>query len=603
MISLVTCKKGLRVQLPDGVSAKNGDVFKCPKNCVYKKYACKNITEFTVCLEQSFRTQSDADVLKHSVYTDEEIIEMTGGRPVGEAHTVPTPSVQAEQLCATTAEVAEEVGEKDTATPRPDSTPQDRSPVATANKYQIARGSERAAAPSPRVKESEALCPIRQYDRIVIKNKVYSNNVEVRKSLSAKPLREALTEIFYCWETKYVFRNERELRDDFVWLVTETSDRRIEKSEVQEILENSRYSRSQKFFYLFYDVIYKHNPPTRFYWCDDAFSFYSVKPEFEDRQNFIARYCGEGAEGEVFRKKYQIRKREMLHYLNVENEEKFFDEMTFEFASRQGEIVCIDKERNYTPVRLGKIDDFIENMKEPSSPDKMADMISFLKKYRVSDMGVVLRNPNYPLVKSERGDLKESDDIYSVLPLKSSSHYSTEYDNYVTLLREYVREFNPSEIKIGQLIFTKANYSTEIKRIVGEYCSARLGATSDLVVKERGSRASLVKSLYERDILCNFVCENSRYIDRLMKLVDMPTPSEYYELFDNPTFLIGNKEKTVREYIEEIMREDVYTVCGEFRKDERINEYFKYKKANVTPNEMNSVYQKYREQYEDFISR
>ena len=77
---------------------------------------------------------------------------------------------------------------------------------------------------------------------------------------------------------------------------------------------------------------------------------------------------------------YKERKKEILHYLGVMDETAFFDEITFELAEENGEIVWIDRYNDYRPIRLGTLDDFIDSMQVPTSLSKMRAMIAFLEK-------------------------------------------------------------------------------------------------------------------------------------------------------------------------------------------------------------------------------
>ena len=50
------------------------------------------------------------------------------------------------------------------------------------------------------------------------------------------------------------------------------------------------------------------------------------------------------------------------------------------------------------------------------------------------------------------------------------------------------------------------------------------------------------------------------------------------------------------------MDDDVYTICGEFREDIIIREYFNLKIQNPAKLSMDKTYKEYQKQYEDFIS-
>ena len=276
--------------------------------------------------------------------------------------------------------------------------------------------------------------------------------------------------------------------------------------------------------------------------------------------------------------------------------------MTLALAKDVGEVVLIDKYNNYTPINMGKISVFIMNMQQPSEISNMRNMVYFLEKYRVSRFGIVPRTVEYPFEKSVRGVLQEDVSMYKSLTLNSSASYASEYDCFVTLLHEYVKVFNPNEIKVGVLKFSKSNFSKEIEEIVKDFCKSYFGQVHDDVFADYKSRAWLTKSIYERNILSTFILENKSYIDRIIQLISNPTLEQYFALFDNCVIQIYDRDFSIHQYIEELLQEDVYTVCGEFREDEILREFFNFKIKNWSKANLNELFSKYQQQYDSFIS-
>ncbi len=475
--------------------------------------------------------------------------------------------------------------------------------VANANEFVRQKSFGRSQrSQSNSVPEADAILrPQENYEKIEIGGMQFTDKMTILSSEISQPLRNALWFIFSHWETRSVFKTETELRDDFIWLITSTSKRTFKKSEIDAILLNEEYGLSEKFFYLFYDIIYRYEPPKGFYWCDKVLSPDPLSSYFRDKKDFVVKYCNAYAQGEQFRLFYMAHKKEILHFLGSDNEEKLFEDMTLSLAKDVGEIVLIDKYNNYMPINMGKISSFIINMQQPTELNNMRNMVNFLEKYRVTRLGVVPRAIEYPFEKSVRDDLQEDVSMYATLRLNSSASYASEYDCFVTLLHEYVKVFNPSEIKIGELTFTQSNFSHELEEIVKNLCKSYFGQVADDVFADYKSRAWLAKSIYDRNILSTYVLENKSYVDKLMKLISNPTLEQYISMFDDCVIQLHYRDLTIHEYIAELVKEDIYTVCGEFREDNIIHEFFNYKIKNWSKTNLSELFNKYQRQYEAFI--
>lgn len=591
MIYIALCHNRIPVQMPNGVTKSVGDMIVCPNSCPYRSSGrCSQMTEFKVMSPpKQIADEATAQKYRPMQYSQDEIREYFG------SNSVPTPQFNA----PTTQTISCGHENSDEAVSRVSTT----TTADTIRKYGSFGKSRRDTNNTPTT-HSEVLKSTGNYNSFEIGGELFSDDKEVKQKYHARPLKNAVWEVFNYWDTWAVFKSNHELREEFVWLVTTTSDFVIHKEEVDRILDNAEYTVSQKFFYIFYDVVFKRMRPKGFYWCDKKLSLDPLTAYFKDKHDFTVRYCNTDHAGVLFRNFYKARKKEILHYLNIENENCFFEEMTFDLVNEQGEIVCIDRYNDYMPIRLGGVETFVENMKRPAGLTTMRSMVAFLEKYRISCEGIVLRSSRHVFEKSARGNLQEDQSMYGALSLESSASYASEYDCYVTLLREYMRVFSPEEVKIGELRFTKANYSKEIEDVVRDMCRVLFGQVNDTVMEEKKSRAWLTKSLYERNILCTFSCENKNYIDRLMDLISNPTLTKYYTLFKSPTFQIGAKEYGIHDYLEMLMNhEDPYTICGEFRKNDIVCEYFNTKIQDPTQLNMEAIYKGYQKQYDDFVHR
>lgn len=588
MINIVKCKNNMCIQLPANVVCNKGDKMPCPKNCNFKYGVCSKIEEFSS-LVSAFPID-EKKAISALKYSDEEIKLHWREEENSNENFVNSDTITSDEYSNSAAirhnnnQVITELVE---------------------NTNEIVKPKifgEKLRSQSRIIEVGEILKSQKDYEFFDISGKVFADVNMNKVSTQPQPLRNALWEIFSYWETTSVFKSETELKDDFIWLFTTVSKRFLKKSEIDAILLNEKYGRSEKFFYLFYDIIYRYEQPKGFYWCDEELSCNPLHSYFKDKKDFMLKYSNAQTKGEHFRKFYGEHKKEILHFLGCDNEEKLFEDMTLILAKDDGVIVLIDIYNNFIPINMGKISDFIINMQQPTELKNMINMIHFLEKYRIGSLGVVPRTFEYPFEKSDRGDLQEDVSMYASLKLKSSASYASEYDCYVTLLQEYVKAFNPNEIKIGALLFTKNNFSYELEEIVKNLCKSYFGQVSDDVFADYKSRAWLAKSIYDRNILSTYVLENKTYIDKIMQLISNPTFEQYISLFDNCVIQLNSTDLSINEYIATLMQEDIYTVCGEFREDKIIQEFFKYKIRNWSNNNLNKLFDKYQQQYEAFVN-
>ncbi len=606
MSYIVRCKYKASVQLPEGVCGQASKEYACPGACSRKNNLCSLVQSFSAVFAQETGSEKPAGVVIK--YSDEEKRKNWGisaGEDKPKQNSGLFSDIQKADVFVAPVSLPDTIAAAKSTEPLNKESPAEGLSVRkTTEKYNFKGvGAQNKAKESA---ESEILSIDKNlFQKFVIGGKVFSDNAAFRSSNNAQPLKNALRDIFTFWETKSVFKSGAELKDEFIWLLVCSSQRKILKSEVDGILLNESYDTSKKFFYLFYDVVFRYEPPRGFYWCDKKMSLDPLPAKFKDKEDFMVRYCKTANEGEQFRLFFWAHKEEVLHFLGCEGEESLFEDMTQALAKERGLIVHIDKHNNYFPTHLGTITQFIADMQKPSELSRMKDMVRFLQTYTVTAHGVFVRGESDKFVKSERNGLTEDESMYSSLNLSSSSAYASEYDCFVTLLREYVRVFKPAEVKIGSLRFTKNNYSLEIEENVRALCAALFGQVSDDVLYAAKSAAWLTKSIFEREILSNFICENKPRIVNLTELIAdaglNQNLEKYFALFPDPVFSFKKSELTAREYISQKMNGDVFTVCGHFKEDKIINAFFKAKIKTVPKVSLSELYSKYEEQYKDFI--
>ena len=590
MIDVARCNNRMWIQIPNNVKFKEGDVCPCPKSCT-----CFQKSEFCVVQVRQIDGKQGNMTQK---YSKEEIKQYWGQEDNSLSFNDNSKDtiLNASDLL-TKIDPSEHLQNNQLNEEREET-------IAGLSKPKVFGTPHRVKPKNEDLDNDDSILkPQSKYEYFIISGEVFTDDLTIRSSrLLAQPLKNALWEIFSCWETRSVFKTDNELRDDFVWLLTSISKRSYKKSEIDAILNNSEYSISEKFFYLFYDVIYRYEQPRGFYWCDKPLSRDHLHSVFRDKKDFMVKYCNGHAQGEQFRLFYNKHKAAVLHFLSYDNEEMLFDDMTLFLAKEIGEIVLIDKYKNYTPINLGQISLFINNMHQPSELANMKNMIYFLEKYRVSQFGVVPRTIEFPFERSVRDGLQEDVSMYASLNLTSSASYASEYDCYVTLLHEYVKVFAPDKIKIGGLVFSRNNFSHELEEIVKDLCKSYFGKVADDVFENYKSHAWLAKSIYERNILSEYVLENRSYIDKLMQLISKPTLGQYIALFNDSKIQVNSTEFSIHEYIAEILQEDIYTACGAFREDDVVREFLNYKIRDLTKVNLGELFVKYQQQYETFIN-
>lgn len=567
MIYVVTCIKNRSIKLPQGVECSVGDKLPCPAGCDGKKFMCAATAEFTV---KAVRQKDDTAAARifGTQYGEDEIGKIFGGMSPVEPVTKTEP-VQNESSIGCD---GYDAGGSD---------------------YDIDVPARDYGIPLSEPEILEADSDITEFKIPGIPPKVYSES----KKIGALPLKSALNELFKYWETALVFKNDRELRREFVWLLVKTSPTKIEKSQVGEILKNENYNRSQKFFYLFYDVVFKYDAPARFYWCDDRLSLSPLTPHFTDKHDFMKRYCDSKPAGKIFREFYAERKREILHYLHCIDEEKLFEDLTVTLARDDKEIILLDTLNGYTPVRLGTTNEFIKNMQVPTDSSKMKNMCAFLEKFRVSRTGVFKRSP---LDIFERKEYKEENSVYEAAGLSCSASFYTDYNNYCALLKEYIKVFTPTEVKVGKLRFTVADFYSQVEDAAHAFLKAQFGDATEAVTEYKGN-AFLIKSFCDREVLKPFAdgCENNK-LEQLLTLIGKPDINEYFRLIPHPTFLFDGDEITVGEYIGGILYDELPAVCARFKDDIRVNAFFGSRAVSLETDKLDKILDEYQKQYREF---
>ncbi|MBO5277118.1 MAG: hypothetical protein J6B05_00520 [Clostridia bacterium] len=659
MIFIVKCANHQWIQLPEGATAKKGDVVPCPAACAkysscFKKPQSKAIFIRTAESAEQVKIQteeySEQEKTAHFSGTSASGASSPSARDEGRlgsthrAAVAATPS--APQVCDAPRTHAAGVSDESRRTADKYRRGRERSnvsfkggaPTKTASETTtgsvVGKESQSHTAAGQR-NEEYFTASIEASDSIYIDGKkrdgcfllggnVYSDDREVRAKRKGQMLKQALREIFRCWQTYQVFADDmgKKLSDKFVWLmVTCCKPRQIEKREVDEILGNPSYTVNQKFFYLFYDVIYFRTPPQAFYFPaqGEENGLSHLCSRFKDRTDFIQLYCAKGATGEYFRKEYQTLKREMLHYLKYEDESKLMHDIAL-LQAQSGYIVLLDKlsegERSdYQPIMLGTIAEFISAMQYPQDVKRMEYMIRFLESYRINRYGEVsLREADEPFMKyGEDANVQEDDRMYR--PLSLQGECARAYYCFISLFREYVKVFIPTRVHVGELTFDKYAYSDQLKEIVFEMCKTVFGNTQEKEKNEAIGRAWLAKNFYERQVLYGYVCEDRRAVEKVMKLAEDAVPEKqsqtnladalrcYFELSETPMVRIDGHDESVDEYIRRLLSNDVVTVVSLFRQDIFVKTYVEVAVGGQKAENLSALFRELEKMYDDFVQR
>lgn len=620
MSIIVKCHLNVGVQLPEGKTGAKGNKIPCPQGCPRKRINCARIQEFEIKEVGEF---SDSNAVRYTVYkySQEELttkwnlsnneparstIQPIAQESLTQTTSNPEPINQAYQTPVNQATINQEPimnnwGGNGFASAMGGQTNFSASTNDTRSKYQNLFGT---MGQSTATRREEYLEAEREYNRIMIGGVVFTNDQQLRNQMRGQPLLNAVDHIFYHWNLRAVFEDmykANKLKDEFCWLLVKTADSlsgRIKKADVDDIL-NRDCTPSQKFFYLFYDVIYRRQEIRGFYWSDRP-TISSLRAYFTNKKDFLNLYCDE-KQGEAFRAFFRICKSEIMHYLKCEDEDRLFEEATLEMAKTKGQILFVDYENEYKPLSLGRVEDFVARMKKPSDFIVMGEMVSFLRRFEIlSTYEVVVRERLNPLSETFNEDVELEDSIYKALGLEASGRYATQYKYYKILLKEYTKVFRPTTIEIGHLRFSQNQYSQEIEKIVGKYCEMcfDLGDVPETEFQTCKGNAWLAKNLYEQKILSNYVCENQGTINQLMELVKNPTREAYFKLYNNPMFRKGRESVTIHDYLQQIMYKiDAYEISRQLLEDPNAKEFFKVKALGFQEDHFYDLFKEYEDMY------
>ncbi len=555
---------------------KEGDIIDCPINCPKRQDLCRKATEYKFKVVYAKEVPND-----NSSTSSSTIVSSTTSVGTGTA----TPR----------AGFSTSTSSWSSSSPSRESSAIPLTREETASKYNRRRASFSDETASLTEAPSDTHTVI-DTDEVIIDGISYSDNIQKQIDGCKKP-NSAYQDIFYQWNTSAVFtiNDTSKLTPKFDWIISKTEINK-KRDDIRKILSNDEYTVNQKFYHLFYDVIYKYQADSIGFCWSEAPQIYknSITPKFVSKYDFAKQYC----EDVEFRKFYREHKQEIISHLHfdkcatlTENEKKLIENIPLIMFKYEGRIVLINQDFDSTISDLGSIDQFFSKMKQPQKLplEESNQMIAFLDKYCLTRDSIKSRdiheNEFRNFAKEASKNALHEDN--AVLVAAGVSNYS-EYNNLLTLIHEYINLMNPSEIKVGDLQFSARNYSNELTDIIFNFCRIHFG-NSNNAERARGN-ALLAKSIYERNVI-GFTVGNAGYIKMVMKIVSTNNVDldSYYEAFDNPEFVINGSVYQIRDLVRNIVRSnesslhytpstsDISNLLGSLQ-DIRITKYLEHKR-------------------------
>ena len=378
----------------------------------------------------------------------------------------------------------------------------------------------------------------------------------------------AVMYIFKHWYVSRVFTDDGcAYREEFLYLLKQCGFKNSE-DKLKLIVDDIKLSKDKKFFRLFYTVIFK-NQISSFYWSDGDSPFKQITPRLVSIDDFY-RKLSESYDPSDFMSSFRNCFEELVYFLrsfsDMENALEWFKEKIPQIiAERCNRLVYVSHENGeISIINLGNAREFVSKMAEPSDFDTMERMCSFLEEFEITSGYKLL--PRKTKLKTWVASNNEDDRAYDILGITgyTSSQCATAYDNYLTILAEYMRVFKPEKLTIGNLSFSMRNFYYEILTVF-----KNAGAFLKTPHPENFREVKVfyvVKSLFERGIFEIYEkgCETLK-LSRLKKvfMASAVTVNDYFnckeiehELYVDGYFI------TVSEYIERIVTKDAGFIIG-----------------------------------------
>ena len=388
----------------------------------------------------------------------------------------------------------------------------------------------------------------------------------------------AVMYVFKHWYVSRVFTDDGSAyREEFLYLLKQCGFKNSE-DKLKHIVDDIKLSKDKKFFRLFYTVIFK-NQISSFYWSDGDSPFKQITPRLVSIDDFY-RKLSESYDPSDFMSSFRNCFDELVYFLRsfseMENSLEWFKEKIPQIiAERCNRLVYVsDENGEISIINLGNAREFVSKMAVPSDFDTMELMSKFLEEFEITSGYKLL--PRKTKLKTWVASNTEDDRAYEILGITgyTSSQCATAYDNYLTILAEYMRVFKPEKLTIGNLSFSMRNFYYEILTVF-----KNAGAFLKTPHPENYREVKIfyvVKSLFERGIfeIYERSCETIK-LSRLKKVFEAPavTIKDYFDCkeIDHELYVDGYFI-TVSEYIERIVSKNAGFIMGTMN-DEIMNAY------------------------------
>lgn len=489
-------------------------------------------------------------------------------------------------------------------------------------KNDLLRGFQQFKKSTPKDSEQNVLCLIDKEDIFAnilcdrdffqIGTTIYSDNF--RKYRNSKPLKLALADIFYHWRTGLVFnnKNSNQLTNEFKWLLVNSQGKNQglsaeDKDIIAHILEDKLLNIDQKFFYIFYCVVNKKNSEIGFYYKSNI-TGEILTEYFRTKAKFAQAIFSSDMSGDAVKKLLEKNQRELLHFLgylkyeeNMDNEQigekiiqkekELLHDLVIEIARDHNQVVYIERETDKISIyNFGTVINFCENMQHPTELHEMRAKCKFLKKFKIDskyNVGIYRKNEELTFEEicfDNAKYKKPSNEVYDLLGFKNSSIHLTEYGCYISLLKEYIRVFNPKVVNLpNDIVLRRDDFFKNIKEITRETVMYSLAKEKNEYSKKAIIIGCFVKNLIDNNVLDKFIkATQNNNLENIIELLGMVTENKkakdvikkYIDTYkDEATFIIDSYEDTIGEHIDNLSIHSVRDVLNMLENDNILKTY------------------------------
>ncbi len=383
--------------------------------------------------------------------------------------------------------------------------------------------------------------------------------------------RAAMTYIFNHWYVSRVFEDSLDsYTEDFLYLLSVLGFRNRE-DKLREIVDDVKLDGNQKFFRVFYTIVYK-NQLSGFYWNDGDSPFKQILPRFSSVNDFYVKLA-RAQEPNDFLSVYDGCLDELIYYVSsgkyLDNGRAWFRKsLTQQISSRQNRILYVtDNEGRISINNLGEISDIVKRMSRPDSLSNLRALYNFLCDFKISSTyDLVPRGESDRLVLSE-GSIEEDDGIYDILGVSDYglSQCASVYNYYATVLREYVNTFKPKEISFKGVSFTAHGFFGEILSVISNAGAYTL--TANYREYDAFKIFETVRSLYSRGVFdyyesINETRELSRIKSEIINKSNFSIDMYFSEKRLDHKLYSDGELISVSEYIDGLVSGDAPSILG-----------------------------------------